>query len=181
MYCENCGNQILDETKPCSSCGQMPEKRYDDGEGPKLVDYPMKWFKFLIYFSLFFGAVVNLINSFPYFTGTMYGENMYLVYMIYPAQKAVDVTFGIIMIALAIYQIVTRFALARYKACGPKMLYILYASSVVFEFLYCAVATAVTGINCFDWVGLIARLVVAVLFIALNYKYFKKREAYFVY
>ncbi|MBR3870522.1 MAG: zinc ribbon domain-containing protein [Clostridia bacterium] len=29
MYCENCGNQILDETKPCSSCGQMPEKRYE--------------------------------------------------------------------------------------------------------------------------------------------------------
>ncbi|MBQ3592936.1 MAG: zinc ribbon domain-containing protein, partial [Clostridia bacterium] len=60
MYCENCGNQILDENKPCSSCGQMPEKRYDDGDGPKLVEYPMKWFKFLIYFNLIFGALGTL-------------------------------------------------------------------------------------------------------------------------
>lgn len=123
----------------------------------------------------------TLGNSLPYFTGTMYGENMYLVYMVYPTLKAVDVTFGLLAVAIAVYQIVTRFALAGYKEKGPKMLYIMYALNVVYEFLYCAAATAVTGINCFDWAGLIGRLLGAVLFIWLNYKYFKKREDYFIY
>ena len=94
--------------------------------------------------------------------------------------KSVDVTFGMLAIAIAVYQIVTRFALAGFKEKGPKMLYIMYASNVVFEFLYCAVSTVVSGINCFDWPGLTGRLIGAVLFIALNYKYFKKRECYFV-
>jgi len=47
-------------------------------------DYPLKWFHFLIYFGLFFAALVNVANGLLYMTGAAYGSSRDTVYSTFP-------------------------------------------------------------------------------------------------
>lgn len=45
----------------------------------------MKWFKFIIYFQLWAGMLVNLVTAGKYFTGAYYEGNAEMVYRVFPA------------------------------------------------------------------------------------------------
>ena len=78
----------------------------------------MKWHKFLIYFALWLGAVMNVISGFSLLTGSVYeaqGVSATQVYRAYEGLKGVDMLMGAATIALAVLLIVARFALAGYK------------------------------------------------------------------
>ena len=118
MFCTKCGNQVPDGQKFCSACGnpmapaqqprqpqygqpqqqyQQPQQQYQQPQygrpqyqqaAPAALG--MGWFKFLIYFALFAGAVLNALTAISMLTGSMYGESKDLVYLFYKDLKTVD-------------------------------------------------------------------------------------------
>lgn len=144
--------------------------------------YPMKWFKFLINFSLFAGALFNAIYGILYITGGIYfmqdDVSASAIYGIFGGMKVVDVLYGIMLIAIGAFGVFTRFQLAKYKANGPLFLYIGYAANVAAALFYCIAGSAITGISLFDGTVIVALILYIVLFI-LNYVYFRKRKALF--
>lgn len=145
--------------------------------------YSMKWHKFLIYFSLWASAVINLLNAFQYFTGSIYGANgeASMVYSYYDGIKAVDMLMAVCLIAVAVYSIVTRFALAGYKAKGPKLLFGLYIVNAVVAIAYIFIASSVTGIAIIDLIdsNTISSLISSIAMAFINKTYYDKRAAAF--
>ncbi|MBE6571452.1 MAG: zinc ribbon domain-containing protein [Ruminococcaceae bacterium] len=185
-FCGSCGAPLPDENlKFCPKCGAST-----DGETPtpqnsipviEEVKYPMKWFKFLIYFGLFAGAVVNIVQGFLYLTGTIYdmtsGEGMSeLVYSVFGGLKAVDIIFGIVLIALGIFGIYTRFRLSGYKSNAPTCVYILYGAVAATGLIYTIVVSSMLGEFIADSV---TSIVVSAIMISLNCIYFGKRKSLF--
>ena len=207
-FCSTCGAKIENEsTQFCSNCGakistpvtnstpvtsstpvyqpQQTVPAYTPVE--PVVEYKMKWYKFLIYFALFFGAFINFVFGFNYITGGIYfvqsdGQvSADMVYNVYGAGlKVLDVIEGIMMIAIAAFGIYTRIRLAKYKANAPMCVYILYGAGAGLTLLYNIALLAVTGLNQLTTVSGITSLAVSVGFVLLNYAYFTKRKSLFV-
>ena len=71
-YCHSCGFPITDSTqKFCSNCGSalMDE---DVSDKTAQMALPMKWYKFLIYFGLFFVAITSLLSGLGCLTGSIF-------------------------------------------------------------------------------------------------------------
>jgi hypothetical protein len=143
----------------------------------------MGWFKFMIYFGLFAGAVLNLINGIQMLTGSIYGDSAALVYAVFEGLKGLDTIVGIAMIAVAALGVYTRFQLSGYKKNGPKLLTALYAAVLVVDLIY------IIGINAtlpellvknVDMTSMYASMVAAVVMMIVNHIYFKKRADLFV-
>ncbi len=144
----------------------------------------MKWHKFLIYFSLWASAVLNVLNSFMYFTGAMYGSDWQIesVYSYFSGLKTIDMLFGVVMIAVAAFTIVTRFALAGYKASGPRLLSGLYLVNAIAGIVYLIVASVVTGISLGELVdsSTITSLITSIAMVFINKSYYDKRAKLFI-
>ena len=56
------------------------QSTWQPGASPK----PMNYYKFLIYFALFVGAVINAFNGYQYLTGEIYDGRATLLYAFYP-------------------------------------------------------------------------------------------------
>lgn len=156
---------------------------YSTETQPAEPQYSMKWFKFLIYFSLFFAAFINFTSQgLFYLTGAVYtmaDTDPDLVYLFYDGLKVADVAFGIAGILLAVFSIFTRFRLAKFKKDGPICYYILQASSAVVSLLYGIAASVITGESMSGMVDVFS-IVLSAILIAANVKYFSKRKALFV-
>ena len=186
-FCGSCGAPLPDENlKFCPRCGAST-----DGETPtpqnsipviEEVKYPMKWFKFLIYFGLFVGAIANAAFGVLYLTGFIYDissgeEGVHeLVYAFFSNLKTVDVVFGVLFIALAVFGIYTRFRLAGYKKNGPACLIATYAASAIISFAYMLIVCIILGDFSDSDFG---SIVTSIAMIVLNYIYFKKRKSLF--
>ena len=81
----------------------------------------MKWFKFIIYFQLWAGMLVNLVTAGKYFTGAYYEGNAEMVYRVFPALQPLDIVMGVVCLALAVYAVVVQRALAKFRAKGPML------------------------------------------------------------
>lgn len=140
----------------------------------------MKWFKFIIYFQLFFGALTGLLSGVSYLTGSIYvsqGLTGDQVYSVFPSLRAVDLVMGACMVALAVLAIVVRQKLAHYKQGAPQQ-YLLLGANIVLSVLYIAVASAVLGEPVLD-VSTVSSLVVSAIMIGVNKVYFDKRAELF--
>ncbi len=148
------------------------------------TEFSMGWFKFLIYFALFAGAVVNVMFSINYLTGSIYlaqsnGEiSAAVLYSIYGSLRAVDMIYGILLLALAGLGVYTRFRLAQYRKDGPKLLYILYGAGAASSVLYCIAVLAVSGMNQLS--AVIGSLGTSAVMVIVNIKYFNERKELFV-
>ena len=141
----------------------------------------LKWYKFLIYFSLWAGAILHFITGISVLTGAQYlneGVQAEMVYDAFPGLKSVDTFYGLILIAFAVYQIVVRFYLARFKAIAPKMLISTYIIAIVCELFYGMVASEIIGQSLMS--DIISSLTPSVVMLIINYKYFKNRKECFV-
>lgn len=148
-------------------------------------DLPMKWHKFLIYFSLWAGAVLNVFTAIGMLTGSLYtvsGADPEMIYSVFNGLQTVDVLIGLASLALAALLIVTRFSLAGFKANGPKLLLIAYAASTAVELLYPLIAASVTGLSFTDLMdsSSITSLITSVVMIFVNKNYYDKRASLFV-
>ena len=102
----------------------------------------MKWYKFLIYFALFAGALLNVGNAFTVFTGAHYDGSAKYVYAMFGGLQAVDIIYGVVLIGLAVAAIYVRQQLAHFKKSAPKMFLVLYGANAVVGILYLAACSS---------------------------------------
>ena len=143
----------------------------------------MGWYKFLINFALWVGAIANLAMGILYLTGYIYiAEEVdpAMAYMAFPQLKTYDVIYGVGCCLLAVLQIVARFRLARYKKNGPALLNASYIIAIALSVLYSFLLGRLfghTGALVESMTGLITSAVI----LLINIVYFKKRKELFVY
>ena len=191
MFCPYCGAEVKDGARFCVTCGnpvqsQPAQTMYAGNEGLIRPELPMKWYKFVINFSLWAGALLNIGNGIMALMGMQY-ESEYegaaeLVYAMFEELKTIDVLYGAACIALAVYMIVVRFRLSGYYKNGPAMFISTYAIAlVVIVLYYVAVLTVVPEIVEEDNVvtSIVSNVIANVLMIVLNSIYFKKRKHLF--
>ncbi len=148
----------------------------------KPEQYPMKWHKFLIYFSLWVSALVTLSAAGQFFSGSHYNGLADAVYAKYGSSlKTLDLLMGMASIFLAVWAIYTRFQLAGYKSGAPAKLMLLYAISLIVSVLYMIFACSISGLSFSalleDSVG---TLIGNGLMMFINKVYYDKRSVLFV-
>lgn len=189
MFCAKCGFQFDEDKTVCPQCGCSVEESAQtavSGNAPiPQPELPMKWFKFLIYFSLFANAVINVYNGISYITGLLYGQDAEIVYEIFSGLKTVDMVFGVLSIALAAFAVFTRFRLSKFCKNGPVLLHLVYAANCVLGLLYAIGVAAVmpeymSVTEVINVSQLVSSFVVSGVMIAINVVYFNKRKHLFV-
>lgn len=202
--CKNCFMPLGETQIECSNCGtQNPvseEIVSTDGQkltyAPSPEDYPMKWFKFLIYFSLFAGCVLNLLNGIMALSGANYGKDAAAIYNAVPGLQSAETFYGIALIALAVYVLITRFVLAGYHKAGPAMYLGYLAATIAVVFIYSVMLSGIdptivridTGLwsyveyeYSFSWSQTIGNIIANIIMLICNIIYFNKRKELFVY
>jgi hypothetical protein len=145
----------------------------------------MKYHKFLIYFGLFFIAVLNSISAALYFSGVMYSWSdptidVTVVYSIYgTALKVLDIVCACLLGAATIIAFVARYRLVKGFKDGVHTHCGLLIFEAVLPFIYSIwghfILEEASIINLKDVFFAIAYIAVAML--TLNY--YKKREELF--
>lgn len=128
----------------------------------------MRWHKFLTNFGLWAGAVLNLSSAGRYFAAT--------------EVAGIFGVCGALLVALAVYCIVVRFALARFKAGAPKKLVILNICAGASGIVLTAIISAGTGLPMsalFDSSS-IGSTVAGFAMAVYNSKYYAQRADMFV-
>lgn len=196
MFCTKCGSEISEGSAFCPVCGtnlaQQPNNGQFNGAQANYNQQPignqnqlgMAWYKFLIYFALFAGAVLNVVSAFIYFSGSQYGGEYQtqLVYAFFDGLQGLDMFMGILVLGAAVLGIVTRFSLSGYKKNAPKLVTALYSYSIVANVIYLIALSAVLGVS-FEQIevgNFVTQIAVSVLMVCLNTVYFKKRAHLFV-
>lgn len=192
IKCPDCEKLFSDRIDACPNCGcpkETPEK-VSENTPPTVstVDNKplgMAWYKFLIYFSLFAGAVLNIIYGIAYIFGGIYlvesnGQvSAAQVYAYYgPELQVVDILYGVLALAIAVLCFVVRHKLAKYKPDSLTFVKILYSLSAVVPFLYSILATSITGQNL--PVQAVTSMGISFAFLFVNITYFKKRAHLFI-
>lgn len=140
-------------------------------------NYPMKWYYFLIYFSLIASAVMNFITA----IGTFFGILTMLSMGIDEAFAPTLLTSVVSLIAsltLGVLSISARSALAKKKESGPKSLYSIYTTSIIFNCITAVISMFTLNIT--GVVGVIPGIIGNVVMLILNRMYFDKRFDLFV-
>lgn len=152
----------------------------------------MGWYNFLIYFSLFASAVVNIIYGFGgYLFGGIYFISSYgqiapeMVYEYYPLLQALNIIYGLFLIGVAIFEFTLRQKLAHYKPDAPKLVYIYSAIQFIAPLIYVISVFAIKSSSIIEApfnVGTsdFTFIVKGLAFLIFNIIYFKKREHLFV-
>lgn len=157
----------------------------NNGNQPNMgVNQPnMGWYKFMINFALFASAVLNFGQGILYVSGVIYRTQepsvpniTKLVYMTYEGLQSLDIIFGILLIALAVFDIVVRFQLAKFKKQAPTLLTISYVALFLIQVIYMIGGNSITGIQVFNP----AALAPCIVFCVINITYFNKRKYMFV-
>lgn len=200
MFCTNCGNQLIDGARFCIRCGtaiptaapqqpqpQQPQYQYQQPQYQQTMIQTavlgMGWFKFLIYFGLFAGAVLNAISGILFLTGAAYGGDARIIYRYFDGLQTLDIIVGICTLATAALGIYARFRLAGYHKNGPKMLYAVYAAAAAVQLVYVIGIYAVLPSRALDVISfgpVYVSIAVGIVMVCVNVIYFKKRAHLFV-
>lgn len=204
-FCANCGTKMQAPAQPVQQPVQptyeqpvqqsvqptyaqpVQQPVYQQAPEQLQPQHPMKWYKFLIYFSLFASAVLNTISGIVALTGNQYtvnGKNVSeLIYGIFDGLQVFDMVFGAACLALAVLAVYTRFRLSGFYANGPKMLNAVYIVAAILNLAYViGVSVIVDGYNdiTFDYSSQIAQLAISIAMVCANTTYFNKRKELFV-
>lgn len=200
MFCKNCGAAIEEGQTSCPVCGTAVPSESERSVSaqyayPPATALPMKWYKFLINFMLFFSAALNAISGVQLIIGDQYRDGNVdmsgLVYSQFGALKTVDVVAGIVLIAFALFTLYVRSRLAGYCKNGPKMLLLLYILGFAYTVLYAAavyitLASYGVSLNIVDFlltdgVTVLTTAVADGVMIVINLEYFRNRKHLFVF
>lgn len=200
MFCKNCGAAIEEGQTSCPVCGTAVPSESERSVSaqyayPPATALPMKWYKFLINFMLFFSAALNAISGVQLIIGDQYRDGNVdmsgLVYSQFGALKTVDVVAGIVLIAFALFTLYTRSRLAGYCKNGPKMLLLMYILGFAYTVLYVAavyitLASYGVSLNIVDFLltdgaTVLTTAVEDGVMIVINLEYFRNRKHLFVF
>ena len=201
-FCTSCGAPVGDAqradeqpvvpqqvaSQPYPQQPVAPQPYVRQPEAPLYQDpykgFPMKWHKFLVYFALWAGAVVNLILAIQAIKGDHYGGSASAVYSTFPSMKYVDVVYSVMILAIMLLQVVTAIRLMGLKRGAPKLLITLYVVNLISGIVYVGAAYAVVSkymsIGDLLTPSIIAGFAVSSIMIFANATYYKKREVLFV-
>jgi len=139
--------------------------------------FSMGWHKFLIYFALWAGALMNVVNGL-----SSVGDDT--LYSRIDGLESLNLIYCLVLIALAALCVVTRFQLAGFKRMGPRLLLGLYAANLAVSFLYMVMAyTLMQNSGVYISASALmsgANWALPIVMIIANYVYYKKRAALFV-
>lgn len=200
MFCKNCGAAIEKGQTSCPVCGTAVPSESERSVSaqyayPPATALPMKWYKFLINFMLFFSAALNAISGVQLIIGDQYRDGNVdmsgLVYSQFGALKTVDVVAGIVLIAFALFTLYVRSRLAGYCKNGPKMLLLMYILGFAYTVLYAAavditLASYGVSLNIVDFlltdgVTVLTTAVIDGVMFVINLEYFRNRKHLFVF
>ena len=139
----------------------------------------MKWFKCIIYFQLWAGMLVNLVTAGKYFTGAYYEGNAEMVYRFFPALQPLDIVMGVVCLALAVYAVVVQRALAKFRAKGPMMYYLMYIVNTAVTVLYLIIGSIIIGQSAFT-AEVAGSIIGSIVMLFVNIPYFNNRKHLFV-
>ena len=139
----------------------------------------MKWFKFIIYFQLWAGMLVNLVTAGKYFTGAYYEGNAEMVYRFFPALQPLDIVMGVVFLALAVYAVVVQRALAKFRAKGPMMYYLMYIVNTAVTVIYLIIGSIIIGQSAFT-AEVAGSIIGSIVMLFVNIPYFNNRKHLFV-
>jgi len=134
---------------------------------------PMKWYKFLIYFSLILTGLSNMYTGVQAVMGMQYGtkEQSAQVYAVYPGLHILDIVYGVLLIILGVFVFIVRQQL------------IMYIASLVLEVFYIGAGSLLSGVNLLtsseSSIMLISSILVSLFMIGANKVYFDKRAHLF--
>lgn len=209
MFCNNCGKKIEDGVSFCPACGsklQMQEtmniKRGEYGGMPKdyYVDskrnsgnslrsnqaYKMKWYKFIIYFQLFAGALGAVLNGVVYYIFVKMVPSDIEVSL---ALNIANICYSAIYIASGIFALFVRHQMAKYKKNAPLLYNVcLLLNGVLPMIALIPIKLMIPDITFVDYIFkaknyILANgitLVMACIMVWLNNIYFGKRKGLFV-
>ncbi|MBQ2862611.1 MAG: zinc ribbon domain-containing protein [Clostridia bacterium] len=205
VFCSECGERVITaddtglEKENAAPTGTVAENTAADGvtdqaggysyqggqefalphsqDFAPVIDKPMKWYKFLIYFALWAGGILNILNGWLSYFGANTQDHI-LNYMSVGARSL----FSVLMILLGVFSIYVRYQLAGFKSRGP----VLLIASYIVSFVYTAASYLVvlTRYNLkFSTVSgdLLGTAFTTVIYVVCNYVYFKKRKHLFIY
>ena len=203
MQCPKCRAAMPNGAKYCTECGaklpvqpdsvpNVPQPAIQEAPAyeaqPVMTEAPpaqelqpceMKWYKFLIYFALWAGAIVNLIDSLQFFTGSILGDDVEILYAYYPLLKVLNLAFALILVTYAVFAIYTRYRLAQFRQNGPVCLHALYLVQLAMVLIYWLAGSLILG----EWLDLasgFSDLISSIVILCINIVYFRKRKHLFV-
>ena len=211
MLCPNCGASLADGSRFCPYCDSKFDEPAKQDASPDREAYDqnldltpvsscssdapsdfhpdpmhdprgMKWFKFIIYFQLFANAAANGYSALTALIGTQYQGKADFVYRGFPALRAVDLAYCLVLLALAAFAVFTRMRLARFRRNAPLLYYILSIANTLDAVLYVLLVSLVSGVPVGDMVSLNLTMAVAanLMMLVVNIIYFGKRKDLFV-
>ena len=213
MYCGRCGAELPEGSQFCTTCGQsvsgsgMAEQnminqtpvnnqyqnsQYGNYQGVNIqnsssgyVELPMNWHKFLAYFALWLGAVVNLGSAIQAFTGSQYKGEADRVYSLIPGLKSVDMIYAVMVFILVALQVLAAVSLIKMKKNGPLFLYLVYGMSLLSTFVYMIMINSVLSESVKDAIsdlysGMGRSIATSIIMLIVNYVYYNKRKHMFV-
>ena len=194
--CINCGAELEDLNNFCPQCGtrcdsgndvanpvyQPEENVYDT----RAENYPMKWHKVLMVIMIL-GGILTVARGAACMAGFQYAEyefakvgaNSEVVYYAFPGLKACDMFYGIVLIAIGIFEFTVRKRLKQFRANGPLSLKIMYMIEIAAEVIYLAWTSHATNLNMFTSANL-GSLGVTALIMVLNIVYYSRRSSLFI-
>ena len=179
MNCPECGTENLNGAKFCSCCGKPIDVQRPIDSSRKNTAQGLGWHKFMIYFSLFAGAALNLRSGIQAISGLQYGDLAEAVYMVFGGLKALDIVYGLLLMCISGLCIYTRFQLARFKRGAPKLIAILYGCTVIIPIVYLGLFDAITGIKMMDE-SVVSGIIGSLTMATINIIYYNKRKDLFI-
>lgn len=205
--CEKCGASVEETERSCPFCGNIFEQvntqpptyeppyqtNYNqsyqapvqNGIQDKYQGFPMKWYKFLVYFALWAGALLNAVSGVMQMTGKS-REKADIIYSLAPSLKTADIIFGILLIGIAVLGVITALKLLKLSSAGPKFLLFQYGISCVVSVASIIIQIIIIKnapkleLESGALTAVITNIVFSTFMIAVNWIYFKKRESIFV-
>lgn len=154
----------------------------NEKKASNLTEHPMKWYKFLIWFALWAGAVLLAAQGIGYLTGLAYKDGSGLsadtVYGNFPGLRVWDKLYGAGLLLLGAFNIFTRFRLSGFKANSPKCLYFAYIFQACLAVINAITVAAITKVS--GAASAVGAVLACVALIFLNRSYFAKRGELFV-
>ena len=146
---------------------------------------PLKGSKFVSGVQLFLSALslagtgVMLLTGAQYMTE--YGNAKDLVYTFYAGLQVVDIVFAVVFIALAVFAIVVRMNLAKFKRGATNQYLAFLGGNIVAQILYLVALAIVTQVGPLETLdsSTVIQLVSSVVMIVLSKIYFDKRAYLF--
>lgn len=134
-----------------------------------MSEMPMKWYKFLIYFYLFYSAISSFVNGVSYFILADSVTDAAFIYM----------ACGLALIVNGVLMIITRQMLARKRSKGPGMFILTTFIGAVVTVVGSLAGSMVENEM---GVGLLTAIIIVILYgiyMIVNKIYFDKRKDVF--